>query len=126
MSIEFTIVVGAETPQYEAQLPAGQQVPWPVDSVVIYALDDDKVVGRMGSMAIKFIEGTWADPSHPTLGFRMMKKMEFALTQLGNTHAMALVYDETPRVADYLEHAGFSRFPVTVYCKEITKKEEAA
>lgn len=115
----FKFVVGPETLEFEAQLPVAQRVPWPLDSMVMYALDEERVVGRMGVMSIKFIEGTWADITHPTLGFRMMKQMEVVLAHMGNTHAMALVYDDQPRIADYLKHTNFERFPVTVYSKKL-------
>ena len=124
--LEFKFLIGPEVAEAELQIPAEQRVPWPIDSIIMYAMEDGKIVGRMGVMSIKFIEGTWVDESKrsTSLAFRMMKQMEAVLREsLGSTHAMALVYDEQPEVGDYLARVGFERFPVIVYSKELVEKE---
>lgn len=126
MALEFKFLLGPEVVEAEKRLPENQRVTWPIDSLVMYAVDDERIVGRMGILSLKLIEGTWADEAHPMLGFRMMRQMEAMLQFIGDTHAMAMVYDETPRIGDYLRHAGFERFPITMFCKELVKKEEAA
>lgn len=119
MSIEFKFLVGPETTSAEQQLPVGQQVTWPFDSIVLYAFENDRVIGRIGVMAIRVIEGTWAEPGHTTLAPRLMKQLEAFLKSLGSTHAAALVYDEQPQVAEYLKRIDFKRFPVTMFIKDL-------
>ncbi len=126
MSLEFKFLVGPELVDAEAQLPENQRVAWPIDSIIMFAYEDGKVVGRMGLMSIKIIEGTYVAPGHTTLAYRMMKQMEAFLAYLGNTHAMAIVYDGMPQVADYLQRVDFTREPLTLYSKEVAKKAEAA
>lgn len=128
MSIEFQFLIGPETVAAEAQMPVEQRVPWPLDSVIMYAFDGDKLVGRMGLMSIKMIEGTWAAPdASPTLAYRMMKQMDAMQIYLGSTSSFAMVHDIQPEIAGYLERVGFQRFPVTLYQKMLEmKKEEAA
>lgn len=121
--MEFKFLFGPEITVAEQALPVEQRVQWPLDSIVAYCFDGEKIIGRMGIMSIKLIEGTWVAPdAAPTTAFRMMKQMEAVLQHLGNTHAMALVYDEQPKVAEYLTRVGFERFPVTVFSKMLEEE----
>jgi hypothetical protein len=128
--MEFTFLIKPEEiALVEARLPPEQQVSWPLDSLVMYAVDGDKIIGRMGVMSIKILEGTWVAPgAPPSTAFRLMTQMLGILPQLGNTHALALAYDETPKIGEYLTRLKFERFPVTLYSKELdcAKREEAA
>lgn len=127
MSLEFQFLVGPELAAAEAQLPVEQRVVWPADTMVAYAIDSGRIIGRMGCMSVKILEGTWVAPdAPPTTAYRLMKQMEAVLSYLGNTHALAMVYDEHPQIADYLKRVDFERVPVQFYSKELVKKEEAA
>lgn len=121
MSLEFRFLLGPEVEEAEKLIPEGQHVAWPLDSIVMYAYEGETIVGRMGLMSIKFIEGTYIAPTNRggTLLVKMMNQMQAIIKHLDNTHAMALSYDEQPQVADYLKRLGFDRFPVTVFSKEL-------
>jgi len=125
--VQFKFLYGPEIESAEQQLPPEQRVSWPLDSLIMYCYDDDRVIGRMGLMSIKIVEGTYVVPNAPpTTAFRMMKQMEAMIAYLGNTHVMALVYDGTPQIADYLERVNFKREPLSVYSKEVAKAKEKA
>jgi N-acetylglutamate synthase-like GNAT family acetyltransferase len=120
--MEFRFLAGPEILEAEKQIPNDQKVNWPVDSIVMYTYEGEQIVGRMGLMSIKFIEGTYIAPDNRNgrLLLQMMTQMEGVIKYLGNTHAMALSYDEQPQVSDYLKRLGFERFPVTMFDKELT------
>ena len=125
--MEFRFLVGPEVEDAEEHIPEGQRVKWPIDSIVMYCYDDGKIIGRIGAMSIKIIEGTWAaSDAPPTTAFRMMKQMEAMLAFLGNTHALALVSTEMPQIANYLQRVGFVQLPVEMYSHEFAAKEKAA
>jgi len=125
--MEFRFLIGPEVVEAEQQLPAEQRVAWPFDSIVGYAYEGDRIIGRMGIMSVKLIEGSWVSPdAPPTIAYRMMKQVLVMLQSLGDTHSLALAYDGQPEVAGYLERVGFERFPVTMYNKVLVEKEKAA
>ncbi len=127
MSLEFKFLYGPEVVAAEQFMPEAQRVNWPFDSLVMYTFDDDVLVGRMGLMSFKVIEGTWAAPdSPPTTAYRMMKQMSALQEYLGDTAANAFVLDEQPEIAAYLERVGFERVPVTLYTRSLIKKDVAA
>lgn len=124
--MDFKFLIGPELEAAEQQMPLGQRVNWPLDTMVLYVFENERVVGRMGVMSIKIIEGTWVEPGQSTLAFRMMKQMEEFLKSVNNTHASAFVYDEQPQIAEYLKRVGFERFPVTMFIKDLYREENAA
>src|SRR5258705_12024812 len=99
--MEFKFLVGPEIAEAEQKLPVEQRVTWPVDSMVMYCFEGDAIIGRMGVMSIKFIEGTWVAPeASGRLLFQLERQLEAMLQYIGSTHAIALAYDEQPKVAD--------------------------
>lgn len=126
--MEFRFVLGIEAGEMEAQLPVEQRANWPVDTLISYAIEDGKVIGRMAIMSLQVVEGTWVDPEKrsTSLAYRMMKQLEAVQKQaLGRTHSLALVYDEQPEVGEYLQRVGFKRFPVTLYEKSLVEEDPA-
>ena len=124
--MEFRFLVGPEVAEAEQQLPVEQRVQWPVDSLVMYCFEGEKVIGRMGVMSLKFIEGSWIRPGTELNLPQLLAQMEAMLKYIGETHAAALVYDEQPAIGRYIKRSGYTPFPVTMYTKELAKKEEAA
>jgi hypothetical protein len=126
--MEFKFLAGPEVLEAEKQIPDDQKVNWPVDSIVMYCFEGDTVIGRMGIMSFKIVEGTWADPSKQgtTLAFRMMKQMEAMVAYLGEPAINAFSADSQAEVGEYLERYGFERLPITLYTKALVKKKEAA
>lgn len=122
MSIEFTLLTGEEL---KAVDPQGVQWPW--DTFGIIATEDGKVVGRSAIINMPMIEGTMVVPEKQggTLAYRLIQKIEELYRELGKTHAIAMVYDEQPEVAEYLKRIGFEKMPVVVYSKTLVEAEKA-
>lgn len=121
---EFRFLIGPEIIEAEQSIPDDQKISWPLDSIVLFAYEDGKVVGRIGIMAIKIVEGTYADPSKRggRLPLELMKRMEAMQAYLGEPNINAPVYDEQAEVADYLTRVGFERVPLTLYTKLLLKE----
>lgn len=126
--MEFKILIGPEVVAMERLMPVGQQVQWPIETAVVYAIEGDSPVGRMALMSLKVLEGSWVSDEKrgSTIAYRMMKMMEEFAARIGDTHLLALVYDEQPAVAEYLRRVNFERFPVTMMSKELVRKENVA
>jgi hypothetical protein len=128
MSLEFKFLVGPEAVEADKQLPAGQRVQWPVDSLVAYAVEDGKIVGRIGAVAIKVVEGTWCAPEKrgTTLPMRLMRQFEAMYSTFLGTAIGAFAPDAKPEISKYLERIGYEKLPVTFYTKTIVEQEKAA
>lgn len=126
--LELKFLFGPEVLEAEQQMPVEQRVAWPADSIILYAYKDNKIIGRVGLMSIKFIEGTWAaDEMRGTgLPVRMLRQMEKLILSLGNSHVFSMAADVQPEIKDYLERLDFERVPVTLLAKDLTAKEKAA
>lgn len=123
--MEFKFVLGIESAETESQLPKEQQVRWPLDSLVMYCLEDGKIIGRVAAMSLKIFEGTWVDPNAPpTTAYRMIKQMETAYAAFLGDSVGAFVADEQPEIGDYLTRIGYEKLPVTFYTKDLTVKKE--
>ena len=125
--MEFRFLAGPEILEAEKQIPDDQKVNWPVDSIVMYCFEDNKVIGRMGLMSFKIVEGTWAHPDKKgtSVAYRMMRQMEAMVAYLGEPAINAFSADDQP-VSDYLERYGFERLPITLYTKSLVEKGKAA
>lgn len=121
--IEYKLLTSIELNECDPQ-----GVVWPLDTFGIVAIEDGKVVGRTTIMNLPVIEGTWIDESKRggTLAVRLVQRIEELYRTLGKTHAMALVYDEQPEIADYLKRFGFEEQPLRFFAKELVAKKEAA
>lgn len=121
--IEYKLLTAIELNEID---PQGVQ--WPLDTFGIVALEDGKVVGRTTIMNLPVIEGTWIEESKRggTLAVRLVQRIEELYKTLGKTHAMALVYNEQPEIAEYLKRFGFEEQPLRFYAKELVAKKEAA
>lgn len=128
--MHFQFLLGDEIAVADAQLPKAQQVDWTaIDplALVMYCYEGERVIGRMGCISIKVLEGTFVQPdAPPTTAFRMMKQMCAMLNYLGDSSALAMVSDNTPQIGQYLKRVNFERFPVTLYSKSLAEKSEAA
>jgi N-acetylglutamate synthase-like GNAT family acetyltransferase len=118
MNIE--VLTGAEM----RKIPQPDGVEWPEDSLHVVTFGDDgQLLARIGLIAIPHVEGTWVDPSlrGTTTAARMLRRMEDEVRKLGRTHLFAFAHDTQPEVAAYLERFGYTRFPASVWVKELQK-----
>jgi GNAT superfamily N-acetyltransferase len=97
------------------------KIPFPDDSVVLYAFEGERIVGRTSIIHLPHIEGTWVaeDKRGTTLAFRLVKKIEEIIRDDGKGFAFAYAWDQQPEVSDYLQRVGYQRFPVTVFFKQV-------
>lgn len=126
--IKFKFLMGPETAEPESQIPLEQRIPWPLDSLVMYVYEDGRLVGRMGLMSIKIMEGTWAveDKRGSRLLFQMLRQFEEMVKTLGTTSLVTQAADSQPEIEGYLKRLDFERLPTTLMIKDLNKKEEAA
>lgn len=126
--IEFRVVDGEE-----ARLLDPAKLDWPLDSKVLFAFENNQVVGRssltiMPMIAVvntSLIEGSWVreDKRGTSLAFRLIKKVEDLFRENNKTHALAFAYDAQPEIADYLTRVGFEKLPLTIYMKQLVETE---
>ncbi len=126
--MEFRFLIGSEIVEAEKQLPVEQRAHWPVDSMVMYCYEDDRIVGRMGVMSLKIIEGTWIAPDKrsTTLPLRVLRQFEAMYAAYLGENLNAFASEEQPEIADYLSRVGFERVPVNLFTKTLVQKKEAA
>lgn len=125
--IEFRVVDGEE-----ARLLDPAHMDWPIDSKVVFAFENNEVIGRssltiMPMIAVlntSIIEGSWIREAKrgTSLAFRLIKKVEEVFRENNKTHALAFAYDAQPEIADYLSRVGFEKLPLTIYMKQLVKE----
>ena len=103
------------------QIPQPDGVQWPDDSLFVCAFEGEKLVGRMGLIAIPHIEGTWVDGEHrgSTLAFRLLEEMEKQVAELGRSYVFAFINEKAHDLEEYMVRCGYSRLPFVVYGKEL-------
>lgn len=126
-SVEFIEVGGLEARSIDAQ-----QLEWPADSRVVFAVENGSVVGRSSMYTLPVavildwatIEGTEIDKAKRggTLAVRLIKFVEQVFRDHGKTHAFAFSYDDQPEVGGYLERFGYTKVPFTVWQKQLVKE----
>lgn len=97
-------------------------IPWPADSIVVFALNGDGAIkGRAAVVILPHIEGTWVAESErgSPLAYRMVRRIEEILKESGRTHAFAFVEENRPEIRDYLVRTGYGVMPLTVLSKEL-------
>ena len=99
----------------------GFTIPVPPETLVLGAVEDGRVVGRIMLLQMLHLEGTWVaeDKRGSTLAPRLVKAAEELLVRCGSTHAIAYTPESNPQIGQYLERFGYSRFPVTTWQKSL-------
>ncbi len=94
-------------------------VTFPEGTLIIGALSDGRLVGRIALMRLWHLEGTWVDEAYRggTLAARLVTQAERALVMMGCTAANAYTPDDHPEVGNYLSRFGYARLPVTPWTK---------
>lgn len=117
MAIQFQILMGKE-----ARAIDPDKIEWPDDTIVVYAREGEKIVGRSTIMQIPHIEGTWVDEQHrrSTLAPRLVAKVESIMKQANKKASFAFIQNSQPEVAGYMERIGYARMPLEVFSKELT------
>lgn len=117
--IEFRVLDGLAAREIDTE-----QIEWPADARVIFAMEGNEVVGRSSLVHLPVVEGTWVSQAKrgSTLAYRLLKKVEDVFRENGKPVAMAMAHDTQPEIADFLERFGFTRVPVTLYVKTLVKE----
>lgn len=122
-NIQYQLFTGLE-----ARLIDPENLPWPGDSAVLYAIENNEVVGRMGIIELPHIEGTWIreDKRNSSIGFRLITKLENILEEENRSAIFAFAANNQPEISNYLERLGYSLMPVKIYMKPLidTNKKE--
>lgn len=98
----------------------------PPDAVIFVAmLPDGKIVGRTSICPLLFIEGSFVAPEYRStpLAARLIRALEHYMHDCGRSHTAALVRDDQPEVAGYLERFGYEKQPVSMWAKDLNKKK---
>ena len=113
----------------EYKLEKSIRFPWPENSHILYAIDEDKnIIGRMGLLQLPHIEGTWVDEKYRSglIGARMLVKMENLLIEYERTAAFAFVKSDDIKVQEYMKRFGYVELPIKVYIKALINEEKVA
>jgi N-acetylglutamate synthase-like GNAT family acetyltransferase len=92
-------------------------VPDPAHSIVIMALNEKEIIGRVLLIRPFHIEGTWIDPRfrRGTVGIRMFRLLEEEAKQAGLVKIFS--YAQSSEVEGYLERMKYEKIPVSVWTK---------
>lgn len=115
-AMDIRLFDGSEARQID---PDG--IEWPDGSDVIYAIEDNKIVGRLGRIFLPCLEGGWVAENKRggRLALKLAANMERIIKASGKSHSFAHVYEKQPEVAELLEHLGYKEMPLKIYMKEL-------
>jgi len=116
-SIEFRVV----TDGAEARALDPQGIPWGEGNAIVFAIENDKVVGRSAAIAFPLIESSWVAPEKrgTSLAFRLVRKVEEIQRGLGNEYVFAFAQNEQPEIGGYLLRNGYEEAPLKLYMKKL-------
>lgn len=114
--IEFRVVNGVEARDLDPE-----HLEWPEDTVVVFALENERVLARSSILNLPMIEGTWVceDKRGTTLAYRLVKHVEDVYRDQGKTHAFAFSWNQQPEVGEYLERIGFEKKDLSIWVKQL-------
>jgi GNAT superfamily N-acetyltransferase len=104
-----------------AQAEAIDGIDMPDGTLFIGAIEDGEIVGRIMMLSLVHLEGTWVHERYRggTLAARLVKKAEEGLRTLGVTHVIAYTPESNPKIGEYMQRFGYTRFPVTTWQKPL-------
>ena len=100
----------------------GFVIPVAEDTLVLGAVEDGRVIARVILLQMLHLEGTWIAPDRRGGGIlarRLVKAAEEMIVKCGATHAMAYTPEADPKIGEYMQWLGYTRFPVTVWAKQV-------
>ena len=123
MMIEFIELDGKGAREIDPQ-----GTPWPDGTLVLYAVEQGEIIGRQAYLLLPHLEGAWTreDKRGGSLGYRLIRKMEDKVAESGYPVVFAYALDSQPDVSDYLSRMGYEKQPVTLWMKQVQKKEAAS
>lgn len=106
----------------EARVIDPQNVQWPDGSDVLYAVEQNAIVGRIGRIYLPIIEGAWVaeEKRGSSLAVRLMRSMEDLIKTSGTSHSFAHTYDGQPEIENLLARYGYKQMPLKIWYKELT------
>ena len=116
MPIQYELFTGLE-----ARLIDPQEIPWPADSVVAYAIEDNEIIGRVGLLQFPHIEGTWIrdDKRNGFILMRLMNKVEEVLENENRASVFSFAESNNTEVQDYLKRLGYVEMPLKIFAKKL-------
>lgn len=116
MSIEYKIANGAIARNIDPQ-----SLPWPDDSKVIYAFENDQIVGRLAIMFLPHIEGAWIreDKRNGILLTRLFEQVEQILKQDSRTTALSFIKEDEINIIDLAVKQKYKQLPYKVFLKDL-------
>ncbi len=124
-NIQYELFTGLEAQQIDPE-----NIKWPHDSVILYALEENgenrEIVGRIGIIQLPHIEGTWIreDKRNSRVLSRLISKVENILEEAGRTAVFSFADKRDANVINYLERLGYTQLPLKVYMKPLVDLEQ--
>lgn len=115
------IILPLEGHHLAAQLD-GVQLP-PDATIFVAVMPDGRIVGRTSICPMLLIEGTNVAVEHrgTPLAMRLIRALEDYMRVCGRSHTGALVSDDQPEIADYLQRFGYEKQRVSLWAKDLNK-----
>ena len=94
---------------------------WPIDAFVIYAIEDEKILGRIAIVVLPHIENLEVEDNNKN-GFLMKQLLEEAENVLKNfnrTCAASFIMNDNLTAINYAKRLGYEKLPAEVYIKSL-------
>jgi len=118
MSIEYKVVNGAAARKIDIQ-----NLPWPNDATVIYAIDtnSNEIIGRLALMNVLHIEGAWIkeDRRNSIVLPRLFEEIESILKQDERTSALSFVNENDKKLIEQMPKRNYVKLPYNVFLKNL-------
>lgn len=124
---QYELFTGLEAKTIEIAKPIDSvSTPWPDDSIILYAIENNEIIGRTAIIQLPHIEGTWIreDKRNGTVGIRLISKIENVLEEANRTSVFSFIHNSQPELASYMERLGYELLPLKVYTKPLINKDQ--
>lgn len=94
---------------------------WPIDSLVIFAVEDEKIIGKVAILVLPHIENLEIDKNNKN-GFlmkRLLEEAENVLRDFGRNCAASFIMNGNDDLTNYAERIGYKQLPATVWIKPL-------
>jgi N-acetylglutamate synthase-like GNAT family acetyltransferase len=108
-------------PAEQSRLIDPENLPWPDESVVLFAFENNDIIGRIGAIPQLHIEGVWIreDKRNSSVLSNLVSKLEDELKAQNRSIAFVYVLDDNKEMADYVARLGYSEMPIKIYAKAL-------
>lgn len=96
---------------------------WPESAVILGAWRGEKLVGRLGVLALPHIEGLWVDEDERESGGQIARELhrqvEAASAELGRPAVFAYVPADLPGMRSHLQRVGYEKIQMELWGKSL-------